>query len=418
MSAGTRAAVATLVAGSWERSKRLGIDPERSDPVVDLQGAELSAHRAGHRMVSVLPLVEKVLVSGVVDSGHLVAVADADGRLLWLFGNSGVRNRAERMAFVAGALWSDDVVGANAPGLAVRHDVPLRVRGEEHYLAPAHSWSCSAAPVHDPVTGQVIGGIDVTGRDSAASDEMLALVKATALLAEAELRSTAAGVLVPSGISRGIEGAVTGDVAGRDAAGQDVGAVAATATRRLQVLGTRRPSLAGVGPVTGRHAEILVLLAEHPDGLPGGVLAELLAEGRLDEVSVRAEVSRLRRVLGARSIESRPYRLADGLLSTDVAEVERLLPHDITAAVAAYRGPLLPSSDALGVVELREELHVRVRSAVLAGGSTAALQGWVAGPGREDLEAWGALAVAPGLGRASRSEAASMLTVLDGRLGA
>ena len=48
----------------------------------------------------------------------------------------------------------------------------------------------------------------------------------------------------------------------------------------------------------------------------------------------------------------------------------------------------------------------------------AALQGWVAGPGREDLEAWGALAVAPGLGRASRSEAASMLTVLDGRLGA
>lgn len=394
MSAGTPAAAADLVARSWERSRRLGIDPDRSDPVVDLQGAELSAHRAGHRIAAVLPLVEQVLVSGVVDSGHLVAVADADGRLLWLYGNRGVRHRAERMAFVPGALWSDEVAGANAPGLALQHDVPMRVRGEQHFLAPAHSWSCSAAPVHDPHTGRVIGGIDVTGRDSAASDEMFALVKATALLAEAELRSTASSVLVSSG------SAVSGG------------------TRLLQVLGTRRPSISGLGRVTGRHAEILVLLAAHPGGLTGGVLAELLAEGRLDEVSVRAEISRLRRVFGAESIGSRPYRLASGLLVTDAGEVERLLGQDVSAAVAAYRGPLLPYSDAPGVVELREELHARLRAAVLAGGSTSALQGWVEGPGRDDPQAWRALAAAPGLGRASRSAAASMSTVLDDRLGA
>lgn len=394
MTAGTAAADGALVAQSWERSRRRGIDPARTDPLVDLQGTDLSEHLAGHRMASVLPLVEKVLVSGVVDSGHLVAVADADGRLLWLYGNHGVRSRAERMAFVPGALWSDDVVGANAPGLALRHDVSVRVRGEEHFLAPAHSWSCSAAPVHDPHTGRVIGGIDVTGRDSAASDEMLALVKATALLAESELRSTAAGVLVPAGSS------------------------AADGACRLQVLGTRRPSLSGLGRVSGRHAEILVLLAAHPGGLSGGVLAELLAEGRLDDVSVRAEVSRLRRVLGAQSIDSRPYRLTSGLLTTDVGEVERLLGQDVSAAVAAYRGPLLPYSDAPGVVELREELHARVRATVLSVGSASALQDWVDGPGRDDPEAWSALAAAPGLGRASRSAAASMSTVLDERLGA
>lgn len=361
--------------------------------MVDLQGAELSVRRAGHRLSSVLPLVEKVLVSGVVDSGHLVAVADADGRLLWLYGNRDVRNRAERMAFVPGALWSDEVVGANAPGLALRHDLPVRVRGEEHFLAPAHSWSCSAAPVHDPLTGKVIGGIDVTGRDSAASDEMLALVRATALLAEAELRSTAAGVLVPS--VPGVDGA-----------------------RRLDVLGTRQPSLEGLGPVTGRHAEILVLLAAHPAGLPGGVLAELLAEGRLGEVSVRAEVSRLRRVLGPDSIDSRPYRLAAGLVVTDARKVGELLARDVAAAVAAYRGPLLPASVAPGVVEVREELHARVRAAVMAAGSVEVLQRWVEGPGRDDSGAWGALATAPGLAPSGRSAAASMLRVLDDRLGA
>ncbi|EFV91983.1 hypothetical protein ES5_08176, partial [Dietzia cinnamea P4] len=301
-----------IVAQSWERSRRRGIDPDRADPPVDLQGADLSEHLTAHRMAAVLPMVEKVLVSGVVTSGHLVAVADADGRLLWLYGDRGVRSRAERMAFVPGALWSDDAVGANAPGLALRHDVPVRVRGAEHFLAPAHSWSCSAAPVHDPVTGRVVGGIDVTGHDSAASDEMLALVRATALLAEAELRSTPAGVLVPG----------------------TAGAAEATATgpRLLEVLGTARPGLSGHGPLTGRHAEVLVLLAAHPGGLSGGALAELLAEGRLGDVSVRAEMSRLRRVLGPEVIGSRPYRLAPGAVETDADRVVALLDTDVDAA--------------------------------------------------------------------------------------
>ena len=40
--------------------------------------------------------------------------------------------------------------------------------------------------------------------------------------------------------------------------------------------------------------------------------------------------------------------------------------HDIDAAVAAYPGPLLPTSDAPGVIDLREELHARVRAAALS----------------------------------------------------
>lgn len=391
MSGGTGTAANALVAQSWERSRRRGADPAAASPLVDLQGSDLSAHLAGHRMAAVLPVVEKVLVSGVVDSGHLVAVADADGRLLWLYGRRGVRSRAERMAFVPGAVWSDDVMGANAPGLALRHDLPVRVRGEEHFLAPAHSWSCSAAPVHDPATGRVIGGIDVTGCDSAASDEMLALVKATAMLAEAELRATPGGVLV------------TGPGDG--------------APRRLDVLGALRPELTGHGALSRRHAEILVLLTSYPGGLSGGALAELLAEGRLDDVSVRAEVSRLRRVLGPDVLLSRPYRLAPGAVGSDAARVRGLLEADPAAAVAAYPGPLLPASDAPGVVDLREELHARVRAAALAG-DVSALRAWVAGPGRDDAEAWRVLAASPGAPAAARASAASMGRVLDHRLGA
>ena len=395
MSAGRSTVASAIVAQSWERSRRRGIDPDRADPPVDLQGPDLSAHLAAHRMAAVLPVVEKVLVSGGMTSGHLVAVADADGRLLWLYGDRGVRTRAERMAFVPGALWSDDAVGANAPGLALRHDVPVRVRGAEHFLAPAHSWSCSAAPVHDPVTGRVIGGIDVTGHDTAASDEVLALVGATALLAEAELRSTPAGVLLPG-----------------------PAVAAATAPRLLEVLGTARPVLADHGPLTGRHAEILVLLAAHPGGLSGGALAGLLAEGRLDAVSVRAEMSRLRRALGPDVIGSRPYRLAPGVVETDADRVVAMLDVDVDAAVAAYPGPLLPTSFAPGVADLREELHARVRAAALGAGSVRALRAWTAGPGREDPDAWRTLGSLPDLSPAARSSARSVHRVLDDRLGA
>lgn len=394
-----------LLAESWKRSKRRGVDPAAASPLVDLQGPDLSAHLAGHRLAEVLPVVEAVLVAGVVSSGHLVAIADEDGRLLWLYGDHGVRERAERMAFVPGAVWSDNVMGANAPGLALRHDLPVRVRGEEHFLAPAHSWSCSAAPVHDPVTGRVIGGIDVTGRDSAASDEVLALVRATALLAEAQLRTTAGGVVVPAGVG-------------------DTGP-----SRRLSVLGSLRPSLDGRVALTRRHAEILVLLAAHPEGVSSGALAELLAEGRLDEVSVRAEVSRLRRVLGADVLRSRPYRLAPGAIATDADEVDALLRANVAAAVGAYRGPLLPTSDAPGVVDLREELHARVRAAVLSGlgagpagtgsigagsiGAADSLRAWVSGVGHDDDEAWRLLAAAPDATPADRHFATSMRSVVS-----
>ena len=95
-----------------------------------------------------------------------------------------------------------------------------------------------------------------------------------------------------------------------------------------------------------------------------------------------------------------------------------LLDSDVGAAVKEYPGPLLPGSDAPGVVELRHELHARVRASVLAGGSVANLRAWVNGPGRDDADAWGILARVPDLSSVERSSAVSMRRILDDRLGA
>jgi hypothetical protein len=60
-------------------------------------------------------------------------------------------------------------------------------------------------------------------------------------------------------------------------------------------------------PLSERHAEIVALLAQHPAGLDTTALMALL-DGVRSPVTIRAEMSRLRKRLGG-LIESRPYRL-------------------------------------------------------------------------------------------------------------
>ena len=77
------------------------------------------------------------------------------------------------------------VVGGIVEISALDHAV--QIYGSEHYRRSVQPWSCSAAPVHSPVTGELLGAIDVTGGDHVASPQMLTLVRATVAAVEAEL---------------------------------------------------------------------------------------------------------------------------------------------------------------------------------------------------------------------------------------
>jgi hypothetical protein len=66
-------------------------------------------------------------------------------------------------------------------------------------------------------------------------------------------------------------------------------------------------------------------------------------------VTVRAELSRLRRLVGAHLLGSRPYRLT-GPLETDLDQVRRLLARGaVGPALERYPGAVLPRSSAPGV---------------------------------------------------------------------
>lgn len=125
-------------------------------------------------------------------------------------------------------------------------------------------------------------------------------------------------------------------------------------------LGSERVSL------SPRQQEMVAALAAHPGGLSAEALA-LWVWGETGRAEVaRVEVGRLRRKL---PLLGRPYRLPGGVWADFLEVRERLLRRDLSGALALYGGPLLPGSEAPGVVELREELWSLLKAALQSWGT-------------------------------------------------
>ena len=157
----------------------------------------------------------------------------------------------------------------------------------------------------------------------------------------------------------------------------------------LHLLG-REPALVLGGrtlPLRRRQAEILALLCLRPEGCTTEELGADLYGDDAANSSVRGEVSRLRK-LGV-PISSEPYRLTVPVES-DAGRVQAMLRRGaVREAAEHYTGPLLPLSDAPGVVRQRDELDGWLRHAVMTGGDREALWAWVQSPaGSDDLGAW------------------------------
>ncbi len=355
-----------LVAASWRRSVRARVSPDGAARV-ELDEDELAAYRDGHPLAAAMPVIRELMGAYATDGEHLLAVCDAAGRMLWVEGHQDTLRKARGMNFVAGARWSESAAGTNAPGTALAVDRPVQVVAAEHFRRPVRAWTCAAAPVHDPRTGRVLGAVDITGGSRLAHPHSLGFVQAVARAAESQL-----ALLTPARES----GRLRLSALGRDEAVLHVDG------RRVRL--------------SRRHSEILVILAHRPEGVGGdGLLTLLYEDESVTPVTLRAELSRLRALLGPDVLRSRPYRLAD-VMDADFTTVDRRLASgSVAAAAAEYAGPLLPASTAPGVVRLRERLAGRLRAALVDRGDPGLLGDWAYSTwGEDDVVVWRALRAA------------------------
>lgn len=374
------AAVRSLVRDSWSRSLA-GLVGVEGAPPLELDAEALAAYRSAHPLAGAMAMIRSLLLPGdALESGVVVAVGDAAGRLLWVEGDRTVRALTGDMGFVAGANWSEAAVGTAAPGTALALDRSVQIRGPEHFNRLVQPWSCTAAPVHDPETRAILGVLDVTGGAEAATPQAQLLVDATARAVESEL--LVARLRQRAEPPRRFRSALPARRPAPQRAatlrvlGRDLGALDLPDGRTVEL--------------SSRHAELLLMLATHRQGLSGERLAELVYDDPRSD-SLRPELVRLKKVLAEHAPHlvpaSRPYRL-EAALETDLHQVLSLLDRGAhRVALAAYSGDALPGSRAPGVEELRDSARATLREALLAEASAEVLLAYAdTTAGADDLE--------------------------------
>ncbi|MGV9322336.1 GAF domain-containing protein [Streptomyces sp. NPDC003660] len=399
--AGRRAPMAPrpVIGQSWERVLRGGVDPDRDVRSGLLTAEEVRRRREESPLRHVLPVLREGLLSVADAARHIMVVADAESRVLWREGSPSVLRRADGIGFEVGADWREEVVGTNGVGTPAVVRRPVQVFAAEHFARSHASWTCAGAPVTDPRDGRLIGVVDISGPLETMHPATLAWVESVARLAEARLRELHLDSLerlrsVAAPVLARLDGrALVVDRDGWSAAVTGMPYVRRVALpkplspgrRLLPVLGAcaveplaggwllrasaEPPGAGGAGrlvldlsrperrlltvseaggtwsrELSGRHAELLYLLTAQRTGRSAAGLAEDMFGDASRTVTVRAEMSRVRRYLGTLLLH-RPYRLRED------AEAEVLLP--------ANPRDLLPRSTAPGVARRRTAQETR-----------------------------------------------------------
>ena len=154
-----------LIRRSWARCRELHVDASRRfAPLAITRDAQLGELRDANEPLlrAALPVVER-LADQLADSGYVVVLADSGGCILHLAGDRDVQRRLARIDFVPGGDWSEAAAGTNAIGTAVADRRTVQLMAAEHFCDGWTNLTCTAAPIRDPLTGKILGILDITG---------------------------------------------------------------------------------------------------------------------------------------------------------------------------------------------------------------------------------------------------------------
>jgi transcriptional regulator of acetoin/glycerol metabolism len=159
---GATAALRPTIVESWRRSLATGLDPTDLLAPIEADESDVLERWFEHPLGSLTHVLTEQLRKVAEESRSIAVVTDASGLVLHRVGDEGLKERAAEMNLVEGARYSEAVDGTNGIGTALAADHAFQVFAFEHFNQRHHEWICSGAPVHDPVSRQVIGLIDLS----------------------------------------------------------------------------------------------------------------------------------------------------------------------------------------------------------------------------------------------------------------
>ena len=148
------------ISNSWQRCLESKVNPHRHTPP-QLSTEQVQRRLRDHRQF--LEVIQPVIINmeHLADlSRFIIAFADREGFILMIHGNQELRKQVDELNFRLGANWSERYAGTNAIGTALATGQPSQVFHAEHYCRALHKHTCTAVPIQDPTSKELIGILD------------------------------------------------------------------------------------------------------------------------------------------------------------------------------------------------------------------------------------------------------------------
>lgn len=176
------------ILASWARSREHRVAPDH---------IELGPEDAGYRSSPLLELARPVIAEAAdLLSSEPVSLilCDENGTVLERrTGDTRLHRHLDKVWLAPGFSYAERNVGTNGIGTALESRAPAAVVGAEHWAEGLEDLACAAVPVHHPVTGRVVGVLDLTCWRKDAGPLLLATTTLTAQQVEQRLRECVAG---------------------------------------------------------------------------------------------------------------------------------------------------------------------------------------------------------------------------------
>ena len=180
--------VSKYVWSSWQRSRRLGIEPAARLAPIAATGDALEQLRLRNQVL--LAAAKGLFMTTahlLARSGSIMLLTDAQGVVLEMAGDHATMAAARDIRLIEGGNWNEGVIGTNGIGTALAMRTPAQVHTAEHFCAGIKLWVCAAAPIFMPGTDQILGVLDISCPPASYQVNNLALAVASARQIEAVL---------------------------------------------------------------------------------------------------------------------------------------------------------------------------------------------------------------------------------------
>ncbi|MFG1932651.1 sigma-54-dependent Fis family transcriptional regulator [Mycobacterium sp. NPDC048908] len=174
------------VLDSWRRSQVLHVHPDRVElPYVREPNTASPLVRAA------APVLQRVTDDLAAQAVSVVLTSTNGVVLQRSAAEVSILNALDAISLAPGYSLAEEVAGTNGIGTTLETGRPAFIRGGEHYVGMFTGFACAGSPIRDPITGSVIGAVNLSCLTDQSDPLLFALATSASRHIEDRMRAVA-----------------------------------------------------------------------------------------------------------------------------------------------------------------------------------------------------------------------------------